>query len=209
MSKSLINTMTYISRLACSTINSIIFMKFKGKIAIAVISIFTSHASEAWCGEVLIKPDIAVEGRNLLLKNTNGVEQTISFDHSISLSDVTLESLTFSKYADIKVLDTEGASQKLYKVYLYRPTDGTYVYSKELSNVPCLQVDRKRKELVGACFHESACENWVERYKVTKLGKLSLVEQSGTYCDPTGQTYSYTDKFRNGKKIFSAVKPIQ
>ncbi|MBK5164813.1 XAC2610-related protein [Paraburkholderia domus] len=179
------------------------------KVTICFVAMLVFHVGGAWCDEVLIKPDISIEGRNLLVKNPKGVEQIISLDHNISLSDVTLESLTFNKFADIKVLDTEGASQKLYKVYLYRPTDGMYVYSKELSDVPCLQVDGKRKELVGACFHESACENWVERYKVTNLGKLSLVEQSGTYCDPTGQTYSYTDKFRNGKKISSTVKPSQ
>jgi hypothetical protein len=177
--------------------------------AVVLISIFSVPIDEARCEDVTVKPEIAVEGRNLSVTSPKGRGQVISFDHDISLSDVTLESLTFGKYADIKILDTEGASQKLYKVYLYRPADGIYVYSRELSNVPCLQVDSKRKELVGACFHESACENWVERYKVTNRGKLSLVEQSGTYCDPAGQSYSYTDKFRNGKKVSSTAKPIQ
>lgn len=174
----------------------------------AILFLISIHANDARCENFPIKPDFIVSGRDLLIKTPSGNRQKISFDHEISLSDITLESLTFGEYADIKILDTEGASQRFYKVYLYRQYEGIYVYSKGLSDVPCLRIDGRKKELVGACFHESACENWTERYKVSNLGKLSIVERAGTYCDPAGQTYMYVDKFKSGKRISSVVKPI-
>jgi hypothetical protein len=72
-----------------------------------------------------------------------------------------------------------------------------------------VQTDEKQKEIVGACFHESACENWEERYTMSKNGKLALVKKFGTYCDATGQGYSYSDTYKNGKKISSTTRPIE
>ncbi|WP_233869607.1 XAC2610-related protein [Paraburkholderia adhaesiva] len=179
------------------------------KLIIVLVAIFLAHVNKGMCDDGRRGPDISVKGHDLEIKTPAGRDQVISFDHDISYFDVILENLTFGRYIDIKVMDSEGSSQKFYKVYLYNHVDGIYIYSKELSDIPCLQADHKRKELVGACFHESACENWTERYKITKLGKLSLVERAGTYCDPTGQAYAYTDKFKNGKRISSTIKPTQ
>ncbi|ANB73387.1 hypothetical protein AYM40_14210 [Paraburkholderia phytofirmans OLGA172] len=134
--------------------------------------------------------------------------QTIIVDHEVKLVDVKFENLTSGGYEDLKVLNTRGASQEFYDVYLYSPKQGIYVFNKELSDIPCLQADAKRKQVIGACFHESSCENWEERYTLSARGVLSLIERRGTYCDPTGQTYFYVDRFKNGKHIYSKVTPL-
>lgn len=170
---------------------------------------FVFFQSSAWSESLSVKPTIVLGKGYLQIKTPAGKEQVISLGHEISASDVSLENFTFGKYADLKILDTEGASQKIYKVYLYDTSSGLYKYNKELSDIPCVQTDAKKKEIIGACFHESACENWDERYTMGKDGKLALVKRSGTYCDAAGQVFFYTDTFKNGKKTSSAVKPVE
>ncbi|QYY31656.1 hypothetical protein K2O51_12540 [Cupriavidus pinatubonensis] len=160
----------------------------------------------AWSRSV--QPQISVIGDQVKIVTPSGVNQTITVDHVVQPTDIRIEDLTFDGQMDLKILDTRGASQIFYKVYLYSNRDKAYIYSKELSEIPCLKVDAKKKQLVGTCFHVSACENWVERYSISPDGKLSLLERTGTYCEPNGETYQYSDHFKDGRRISSKVKKI-
>lgn len=178
-----------------------------GVAGLGIVILF--HQNDARSDDLSAKPTMTLSGNSLKIKTPAGKNQVIKLDHTISSSDITMENFTFGKYADLKILDTEGASQKFYKIYLYDTSSGFYKYSRELSAIPCVQTDAKQKEILGACFHESACENWEEKYTMSKTGKLALVKRSGTYCDATGQGYFYTDTYKNGKKISSTVKPVE
>lgn len=167
------------------------------------------NQNDARSDDLSAKPTMTLSGSTLKIKTPSGKNQVIKLDRTTSASDITMENFTFGKYADLKILDTEGASQKFYKIYLYDISSGFYKYSRELSAIPCVQTDAKQKEILGACFHESACENWEERYTMSNTGKLALVKRSGTYCDATGQGYFYIDTYKNGKKISSTVKPVE
>ena len=165
-------------------------------------------SNDSWSHGVQATPEISVHGSKVNINLPSGKNQKITVDHEIEPNDVKFDDLTFSGNKDLKILKTRGASQEFYDVYLYSKKQGIYVFNKEMSDIPCLQVDAKRKQLVGACFHESSCENWEERYTVGARGSLSLIERRGTYCDPSGQTYSYIDRFKNGKQTSSEAIPL-
>jgi hypothetical protein len=153
-------------------------------------------------------PTISISKDQEDIVSPSGKAQTIQLDHVPESQDIKLEDLNFDGYSDVKILKTRGASQEFWDVYMYEPKDGLYHLNKELSRIPCLQPDAENKQLIDACFHESACENWQERYSIDSRGKFSLVERRGTYCAPNGQGYSYTNRFRNGKSVSSVVTPI-
>lgn len=154
-------------------------------------------------------PSVTISDGHAYVTTPRGKKQVISTKSEVGRSDAKFIDLTFNGYADLLILRDRGASQEFYDVYLYSRQTDEYIYSKRLSGVPCLDVDSKRKELVGQCFHQNACENWEEHYSVTPAGDISLVERKGTYCGPTGgQGYTYIDRFRNGKKISSKTSPI-
>ncbi|MBK5125457.1 MAG: hypothetical protein P4N59_16090 [Negativicutes bacterium] len=165
-------------------------------------------SNDSWSQRLQSTPEVSVDENRINISLPSGQMQTITVDREVKLVDVKLEDLTFSGREDLKVLKTRGAAQEFYDVYLYSPKQGKYVFNKKLSDVPCLQADAKRRQVIGACFHESSCENWEERYTVSARGALSLIERRGTYCDPMGKTYSYVDRFKNGKKISSKVTSL-
>ncbi|WP_419469067.1 XAC2610-related protein [Burkholderia pseudomultivorans] len=134
----------------------------------------------------------------------NGKRQIISLKNWEDGLDVKFIDLDFDGYSDLMMLRDRGANQKFYDVYLYSKESDAYIFNERLSGIPCLDVDIKKKKLVGRCFHESACENWEEYYSVSTSGRISLIERKGTYCDPVGgQGYGYVDNFRNGRRISS------
>jgi hypothetical protein len=154
-------------------------------------------------------PGIVVSNGHADVTTPTGKKQRISVNGTASLSDAKFVDLTFNGYADLLIRRDRGSNQEFYDVYLYSKDRDAYVYSNRLSDIPCLAVGSKRKELVGQCFHESACENWEEHYSVSTKGSVSLVERKGAYCDPaSGQGFLYTDRFRNGKKISSKISRI-
>jgi hypothetical protein len=154
-------------------------------------------------------PSVAMADGHAYVTTPSGKRQIISAKNGQTESDAKFIDLTFNGYADLLILRDRGANQELYDVYLYSKEKDAYTYNKRLSNIPCLGVDDQRKQLIGQCFHESACENWEEYYSVSQKGDISLVERKGTYCDPTGgQGYSYIDRFRNGKRVSSKTSPI-
>jgi hypothetical protein len=139
-----------------------------------------------------------------------GKTQMIYARDATSAKDVKLVDLTFNGQKDLMILRDRGANQEFYDVYLYSKRDDKFIYNKNLSMIPCLGVDVKSKSLIGQCFHESSCENWEEYYSLTSDGKTSIIERKGTYCDPTtGQSYHYTDQFRNGKRVSSSVNSMK
>lgn len=154
-------------------------------------------------------PTVTISDGHAYITTPRGKKQIIPTENIASGSDAKFIDLTFNGYADLLVLRDRGANQEFYDVYLYSKDRDAYVYNKRLSEIPCLNVDDKRKRLVGQCFHESACENWEEYYSVSPQGAISLIERKGTYCDPIGgQGYRYIDRFRNGKKISSKSSPL-
>ncbi len=154
-------------------------------------------------------PSVAASDGRAYVTTPRGKKQVISVRNGMVEFDAKFIDLRFNGYADLLMLRDRGASQEFYDVYLYSKERDEYIYNKRLSDIPCLSVDNKRKELVGQCFHESACENWAEYYSVSRSGSISLVERKGTYCDPSsGKGYKYIDRFRNGKKISSKTSPV-
>ncbi|TAL94234.1 MAG: hypothetical protein EPN73_17895 [Paraburkholderia sp.] len=138
-----------------------------------------------------------------------GRSQVIRASHPVSKDDVSFEDVNLDGYTDIKVSKYAGNVEKFYDVYLFNAKTNRYVLSKEFSNIPCVESDRKTRQVIGACFHASACENWIERYSVDRLNQLHLQSREGTYCDPsTGNAFSYVDFFKNGKRISSTSKPL-
>ncbi|WP_155623897.1 XAC2610-related protein [Burkholderia territorii] len=133
-----------------------------------------------------------------------GQSQALHVSQPISKNDISYEDLNFDGYIDIKVFRSAGNVEKFYDVYLFNAVTKRYEFSKDFSNVPCVAADPKVRQVIGACFHTSACENWIERYSVDRLNRLHLRSKQGTYCDPsTGDSFSYIDLFRNGKRISS------
>lgn len=153
-------------------------------------------------------PSVTISNGHAYVTTPRGRKEGIVATNDGADAKAKLIDLTFNGYADLLILRDRGASQEFYDVYLYSKAKDTFIYNKRLSEIPCLSVDVSRKELVGQCFHQSACENWEEYYSVSQKGNISLVERRGTYCDPTGgKAYTYIDRFRNGKKIFSKTSP--
>ncbi|WP_419468950.1 XAC2610-related protein [Burkholderia diffusa] len=131
-----------------------------------------------------------------------GQSQVLHVSHPVSKDDISYDDLNFDGYIDIKVFRSAGNVEKFYDVYLFDAVTKRYELSKDFSNVPCIAADPKVRQVIGACFHTSACENWIERYSVDRLNRLHLRSRLGTYCDPsTGDAFSYIDLFRNGKRI--------
>jgi hypothetical protein len=175
-------------------------------IAMFQTSIFDNGSAFA---AVIGAPETALSG-NALHVHTRKGEQTILLPMPVDKKDIHFEDLNFDGHLDLKILSSRGASQEFYSIYLYDPSTDKYAYAKQLSEVPCVQADVAKHQLIGACFHESACENWSERYSVTKGGRLGLLERDGTYCDEsTGDAFSYIDRFKNGKRISSKVSPLK
>jgi hypothetical protein len=154
-------------------------------------------------------PTVVISDGLAHVTTPSGKKQLVHVHQATSEPGAKFLDLTFDGYADLLFLRDRGASQEFYDVFLYSKKQDAYIYNKTLSQIPCLAVDIRRKELVGQCFHESACENWEEYYSVSPKGRISLTERKGTYCDPTsGQGYTYSDQFRNGRKISSKILPL-
>jgi hypothetical protein len=154
-------------------------------------------------------PIFSASGAVLTVTTASGSQQTIHTAHPISTSNVSFEDLNFDGHADIKVFDSAGNVQRFYSVYLYDPRSMIYRFDSGFSKVPCVEADKTTHEVVGACFHVSACENWVERYSVDRRNRLTLLSRKGTYCNPsTGESFSYDDRFENGRRISSRITQL-
>lgn len=155
-------------------------------------------------------PSIRISGGYAHITTPTGKKQIIEVRDAVSSDDANFSDLTFSgKKLDLMILRDRGANQEYYDVYLYSVVKDKFIFNEWLSRIPCLIVDSRRRQLVGACFHESACENWEEHYSVASNGKISLVERRGTYCDGGGRVYGYIDVFKRGRKVSSRVKLIE
>lgn len=163
----------------------------------------------AFAAEAENLPRATISGEHVYVTTPGGKRQDILMKNGVMKSGVEFVDLTFDGYTDLVMLRDSGANQKFYDVYLYSKRKDEYIYNKNLSDIPCLGVDQKSKQLVGQCFHGSSCENWEEHYSVSSKGNISLVERKGTYCDPTdGKGYTYIDRFRNGRKVSSKILPM-
>lgn len=173
---------------------------------------FLHLLSTAAFGAVLERSDASTfttSGSLLIVTTPSGAVQRIHSAHPISTGDVSFEDLNFDGYADIKVLNSAGNVQTFYSVYLYDPRSNIYRFDSRLSKIPCVEADKNTHEVVGACFHASACENWIERYSVDRRNRLALLSRQGTYCNPsTGESFSYDDRFKNGRRISSKTEQL-
>lgn len=155
-------------------------------------------------------PILSISGNVLSVTTPSGAVQKIHANHPISVTDVSFEDLNFDGYPDIKVFNSAGNVERFYSVYLYDSRSKTYRLDSGFSKVPCVEADKYTHEVVGACFHASACENWVERYSVDQRNRLTLVSRKGTYCNPsTGESFSYDDRFKNGRRISSRTTQLR
>jgi len=177
-------------------------MRFKRFIGAGCILITgTTTPPENWASD-----DTSISHAIFIIQDQN--DKTKSSKNGTIRHDAHHIDLTFDGHADLLILRDSGANQEFYDAYIYDKENNAYIHNERLSDIPCLDVDVEKKELVGQCFHESACENWKEYYLVSSTGDISLVERKGTYCDPiSGQEYAYIDRFRNGKKISSKIWP--
>jgi hypothetical protein len=174
----------------------------------SILVIFIVFISN-WAISATLDPNASVSDGHVYITTPTGKKQVISVNDSISEADVKFVDLTFSNKKDLMILKERGANQEFYNVYIYSKDRDEFVFNKRLSDIPCLSVDSDKKQLIGACFHEDACENWEEHYSVNSKGVASLIERRGTYCDPTGQAYSYIDTFKKGRRISSHVTPLK
>ncbi|MGU7841915.1 XAC2610-related protein [Burkholderia sp. AW33-5] len=166
------------------------------------VTFFVNLFSTVCAGEASIVTEVS-DGAVFVITPL-GQSQVLHVSHPASKDDIAYEDLNFDGYIDIKVFRSAGNIEKFYDVYLFDPVTKRYKLSKDFSNVPCVASDPKVRQVIGACFHISACENWIERYSVDRLNRLHLRSKEGTYCDPsTGDSFSYIDLFRNGKRISS------
>lgn len=168
-------------------------------IALFVTLLATSFSVESTEGASIVTE---VSDDAVFVITPPGQSQVLHVSHPVSKDDISYEDLNFDGYIDIKVFRSAGNVEKFYDVYLFDAVAKRYELSKDFSNVPCVAADPKVRQVIGACFHTSACENWIERYSVDRLNRLHLRSRQGTYCDPsTGDAFSYIDLFRNGKHI--------
>jgi hypothetical protein len=154
-------------------------------------------------------PFFLIKENSIDVARPTGALQTIELSRKVEKDDVKFEDLNFDGHLDLKILKERGANQEFYDVYLYSKGARKYIYSKVLSGIPCISADATHREIIGACFHESSCENWEEHYSLTASGKLSLNERIGAYCDPTGDVYTYVDRFKDGKKVSSKIQQLK
>jgi hypothetical protein len=180
-----------------------VWANLRSRFALTIFFLSGSAISAPQFPSFLLKDDCIEVAR------PTGATQTIKLGRKVESDDIKFEDLNFDGCLDLKVLRERGATQEFYDVFLYSQVSKRYVYSKELSEIPCVSADPAHREIVGACFHESSCENWEEHYSVAPNGKLSLTERVGTYCDPDGDTYSYVDKLKDGKKVSSKVRQLK
>lgn len=151
-------------------------------------------------------PSVEKIGDSIKIKTRAGGWQIIPLGYPFNVNDISLEDVNFDRFADIEIQRTSGNVEKFSNIYLYDESRDGYIFSAELSKVPCLEVDKKEGQLIGACFHASACENWSERYSIGHINHLHLVSREGTYCDQSsGETFSYVDSFEDGRRVSSKV----
>jgi hypothetical protein len=152
---------------------------------------------------------VFINHENVDITTPGGRQQVLPAKSAVAASDVKLIDLTSDGEKDLLILRDRGATQEFYDVYLYSKNGDKFVYNKAISNIPCPGIDEKTHNIVGQCFHASACENWREYYSLSSSGKLSVVKKVGTYCDPsTGQGYKYTDVYKNGRRVSSHSDPV-
>ncbi|WP_162903177.1 XAC2610-related protein [Taibaiella koreensis] len=151
--------------------------------------------------------------RLIVTRNADGkriLDESLSeYDAGVHLDDTSyglpyrIWDINFDGYDDLSFSSSSGNVQRFEAVYLYDPSRKTLAYQQELSEIACLDVDRKRRLITGNCFHSSAAENWTETYRWQK-GKLILVEKEGTMPCPADQDcyYTYKQKRIKGKMVY-------
>ena len=105
-------------------------------------------------------PNLKISDGCAYITTPAGKQQVVEVGDAISSDDAKFSDLTFSgKKLDLMILRERGANQEYYDVYLYSIEKDKFIFNDELSQIPCLVADSRRGQLVGACFHENACEN--------------------------------------------------
>lgn len=115
----------------------------------------------------------------------------------------TINDYNFDGYDDLSFPSFYGNVQRFQQVYLYNSSRKVLEENAALSEVACIQTDKKAKTITGYCFHSSAAENWTETYTWRK-GRLLLIGKEGTMpCAPDQNCYyTYRQKRIKGKMVF-------
>ncbi|SHN71102.1 XAC2610-related protein [Desulfovibrio litoralis] len=119
--------------------------------------------------------------------------------------EVEFKDYNFDGYPDLSLPSTAGNVMRFSTVFLYNPEKRILERSSSFEELPCIDVDPKRKRIGGYCFHSSACENWIEEYKVIGFDTLEKTFAEGTECGPLDADpfyyLTYQAKYKNGKEI--------
>ncbi|KIG10269.1 hypothetical protein BurMR1_2778 [Burkholderia sp. MR1] len=183
--------------------------RFMGRLVLLVIFLIVARLlyEPVWARTRM--PKIAIVRDAVKITTPTGRLQTIKLSNDAQQGDIKFEDMNFDGRTDIKILRERGANQEFYSIYLYSKSGDYYEFNKEMSDLPCVEADGRTKEVIGACFHQSACENWEEHYSVDAKNKIHLVERARTYCSPTGESYEYVDRCRKGRRTSSKLKEIK
>lgn len=138
-----------------------------------------------------------------LVVRKNGVESNridtgvVDFD----VGSIIVEDYNYDGFLDFSFPGGRGIV-RFVNVYVFDKHIDGFIKSERLSETPCLVLEKTKRLVVGSCFHESSCENWREKYKISSMDKLEIVYKEGTMCDPvTAQGYRYKEFFESGKVV--------
>ncbi|MCP1603816.1 XAC2610-related protein [Pseudomonas citronellolis] len=130
--------------------------------------------------------------------------ENLSDNEKIECTDI-----NFDGQPEIIIRHPPSGQTQMSSVFIFNEKSKSFIKNEEISNIPCLEIDEKNKRISGTCFSSSNCDTWSEEYKFNKEEKLEITAMKGTYCDPsTGDTYSYFEKYNDGKISKRKVAPI-
>lgn len=130
--------------------------------------------------------------------DVNGKKRQEFFMGNLDASTLKIDDYNFDGRLDFSFTGDQGIVRFL-NVFVYNNRQGLFEKNLTLSEIPCLDIDKKNKLLIGACFHEGSCENWSEKYKVKPLNRLEVVYKERFICDPsTGNGYRFKEFYKSG-----------
>ncbi|MOA36866.1 hypothetical protein D3C78_1584130 [compost metagenome] len=125
-----------------------------------------------------------------------------------NIESINCVDVNFDGEPDVLVEHPPSGQVKMSSVFIFHKKDNAFRKNEEISNLPCLEIDPKKKQIAGTCFSSSVCDHWSEQYRYID-NSLELTSMKGTYCDPTtGDAYSYLEIYENGQVIEKTVNKL-
>lgn len=138
----------------------------------------------------------------------DGEKRQEFFLENLDASTLKIDDYNFDGRMDFSFAGDQGIVRFLH-VFVYDTKQGLFKKNLTFSELPCLDIDKKNKLLIGACFHEGSCENWSEKYKVKPLNRLEVVYKEGFICDPsTGNGYRFKEFYKSGRLMKRITRKV-